>query len=73
VSSLRRLRAVALLEGVSYLLLLFVAMPLKYFWEMPLAVRIVGSLHGMLFIVFLAALGVKQAMAGLNNPLLVAG
>lgn len=44
------LRAVAFLEGISYLLLLFGAMPLKYFAEMPLAVRIVGSVHGFLFI-----------------------
>lgn len=45
-----RLRAVAFLEGVSYLLLLFVAMPLKYFAGLPLAVRITGSLHGFLFV-----------------------
>ncbi len=45
-----RLRAVAFLEGVSYLLLLFVAMPLKYFADAPLAVRIAGSLHGFLFV-----------------------
>lgn len=45
-----RLRAVAFLEGVSYLLLLFVAMPLKYFADAPLAVRITGSVHGFLFV-----------------------
>lgn len=45
-----RLRAVAFLEGLSYLLLLFVAMPLKYFADQPVAVRIVGSLHGALFV-----------------------
>lgn len=33
-------------------------MPLKYIWDLPLAVRIAGSLHGILFILFLAALGV---------------
>lgn len=46
----RRFRRVALAEGVSLLLLLFVAMPLKYGLGMPLAVRIVGSLHGALFL-----------------------
>ena len=45
-----RLRAVAFCEGLSYLVLLFVAMPLKYLAHEPLAVRIVGSLHGFLFV-----------------------
>lgn len=44
------LRAVAFLEGLSYVVLLFVAMPLKYFAGMPMAVRIVGMGHGLLFI-----------------------
>ena len=55
-SSLGRLRAVALAEGVSYLLLLGIAMPLKYAFDMPLAVRIVGMLHGVLFIALVAQL-----------------
>lgn len=46
----QRLRAIAFIEGLSYLVLLFVAMPLKYFADQPLAVRIVGSMHGALFI-----------------------
>lgn len=45
-------RKVAFAEGVSFLLLLFVAMPLKYFANMPLAVKIMGSLHGVLFVAF---------------------
>ncbi|MEE2966224.1 MAG: DUF3817 domain-containing protein [Acidobacteriota bacterium] len=44
------LRSIALLEGLSYLVLLFIAMPLKYVGDMPLAVRIVGSAHGALFV-----------------------
>ncbi len=40
------------IEGYSYLLLLFVAMPLKYIWQMPEYVRIVGLIHGILFVVF---------------------
>jgi len=56
VTSLRQLRLVALLEGTSFLVLLFVAMPLKYLAGLPLAVSIVGSLHGLLFLMFLAAL-----------------
>src|SRR5688572_21425567 len=56
MTALRQLRLVALLEGTSFLVLLFVAMPLKYLAGLPLAVRIVGSVHGLLFLMFLAAL-----------------
>ena len=52
---IRRLRLVGFLEGVSYLVLLGIAMPLKYWAGMPLAVRVVGSAHGALFILFFAA------------------
>jgi integral membrane protein len=48
--SLSWLRRVGLAEGVSYLLLLGVAMPLKYLADMPLAVKVVGWLHGVLFL-----------------------
>jgi integral membrane protein len=51
-----RLRVIAFIEGCSYLLLLGVAMPLKYFFGMPLAVRLAGSIHGGLFVAFCAAL-----------------
>lgn len=51
----RDFRWIAIAEGVSFLLLLFVAMPLKYWAGMPLAVRIVGSIHGGLFILYVAA------------------
>lgn len=47
---MRMLRLTSLTEGVSYLLLLLVAMPLKYVWDWPLAVKYVGWAHGVLFI-----------------------
>ena len=56
MTTLRQLRLVALLEGSSFLILLFIAMPLKYLAGLPLAVRVVGSIHGALFLLFLAAL-----------------
>ncbi|MFZ1858093.1 MAG: DUF3817 domain-containing protein [Chitinophagaceae bacterium] len=43
-------RKVAFAEGISFLVLLLVAMPLKYFADMPMAVTIVGGLHGVLFV-----------------------
>jgi integral membrane protein len=55
-SFLRQLRVVAFLEGLSFVILLFVAMPLKYYAGLPLAVRIVGSVHGLLFVAFCWAL-----------------
>ncbi len=51
-----RLRLVGLCEGLSFVLLLGVAMPLKYLADMPLAVRIVGMAHGVLFVLYLCAL-----------------
>ena len=44
------------IEGYSYLILLFIAMPLKYAFGFPLAVKIAGMAHGVLFIAFLALL-----------------
>ena len=43
-------------EGVSLLLLLFVAMPLKYLAGKPEAVKYVGWVHGVLFIAFIATI-----------------
>jgi integral membrane protein len=45
-------RAIALAEGVSFLLLLGIAMPLKYAAGMPLAVKWIGWAHGLLFIAY---------------------
>jgi integral membrane protein len=53
------LRAVSLTEGVSFLVLMLVAMPMKYLWGQPLAVKWVGWAHGILFM----ALGVLLLLA----------
>jgi|LauGreDrversion4_2_1035121.scaffolds.fasta_scaffold1178566_1 integral membrane protein len=53
---IRLTHSVGFWEGISYLLLLFVAMPLKYFMEFPDAVRWTGTLHGFLFVGFMAML-----------------
>jgi len=49
-SSVHLLRIVALIEGVSFLVLLGVAMPLKYAAGLPQAVKIFGWAHGVLFV-----------------------
>jgi len=55
-TALSRLRVIGNIEGISYLLLLGVAMPLKYLADMPMAVKIAGSIHGFLFVSFMVAL-----------------
>lgn len=44
------------IEGYSYLVLLFIAMPLKYIFNIPEFVRPVGSAHGVLFVAFMLLL-----------------
>lgn len=53
---IKALRLVGFLEGLSFLLLVFIAMPMKYIWDQPLLVKYVGMGHGVLFIVFLLVL-----------------
>lgn len=47
-----KLRFAGYFEGISLLVLLFIAMPLKYWFDMPGAVSIVGSIHGALFVTY---------------------
>jgi integral membrane protein len=54
-TAIGRLRVVGFLEGVSFLVLLGIAMPLKYAAGLPEAVLAVGWLHGLLFMLFVAA------------------
>ena len=55
-SSLGRLRIIAILEGISFLVLLGIAMPLKYLAGIPEVVRVVGMAHGVLFILYVVLL-----------------
>ncbi|WP_223701544.1 DUF3817 domain-containing protein [Sutcliffiella deserti] len=50
---INRFRIMGLLEGGSLLVLLFIAMPMKYWLDIPEAVSVVGALHGFLFVVYL--------------------
>ena len=47
---------IALAEVISFLTLLFIAMPMKYFMGMPEVVRVVGSIHGVLFVLYVGLL-----------------
>lgn len=52
-TAIGRFRFMGHIEGASLLILLFIAMPLKYGAGLPEAVRVVGSLHGFFFILYL--------------------
>lgn len=54
--NIQALRVVGFIEGLSFLLLLLIAMPLKYMWGNPILVKYVGMGHGILVIAFLAVL-----------------
>jgi integral membrane protein len=72
-SVIRQLVWIGRLEGASFLLLLGVAMPLKYLAGQPLAVRVVGMAHGVLFLLFLAALARAAHHHGWPRRRVVAG
>ena len=60
VNSIYSLRLLGNIEGISYLLLLGIAMPLKYFFGFPMAVKIVGMAHGVLFIAYCLLLALQM-------------
>lgn len=53
---LGRFLKIGFAEGLSYVVLLLIAMPLKYWANMPMPVRIVGMAHGILFVAYVVAL-----------------
>ncbi|WP_265428370.1 DUF3817 domain-containing protein [Chryseobacterium sp. YIM B08800] len=58
-----RLRIIAILEGISLLTLVFIAVPLKYGFDDPAFVKMMGPIHGSLFLLFLfntLSVGVEQ-------------
>ena len=58
MSQVRVFRMIALAEGISFLTLLCIAMPMKYFMGMPEVVRVVGAIHGGLFVLYVGLLAV---------------
>ena len=70
---LSRLRLLGTIEGTSTLVLFGVAMPLKYMAEMPMAVTIVGSIHGALFVALSVMLLVAIKRVPISAQLAAAG
>jgi len=50
--SVKSFKAISTLEALSFLVLLCIAMPLKYIWDMPEMVQVIGMAHGILFIMY---------------------
>lgn len=66
-------RWVSILEGISFLVLLFLAMPLKYFFDLPQMVQLVGMAHGILFIAYIfGALWMRKPLNWRPRTLLIA-
>lgn len=65
-NALGRFRFMGILEGSSLVILLFIAMPLKYWFNMPAAVTIVGTIHGYIFLAYLIA--IVYAMIAIKWP-----
>lgn len=70
---LRALRQLAFIEGISTLVLFGIAMPLKYLAGMPMAVRVVGSVHGALFVALVLMLLVAIRKVPISPALALAG
>ena len=66
-STLKNLSIVGYLEGTSFLLLLGIAMPLKYMMDIPEGVKYIGMAHGVLFIAYIVTL--IMATAKIKMPL----
>lgn len=52
-TKLGRFRLIASLEGISFLVLIGIAVPLKYVWGQPWLVQNTGMIHGILFVLYL--------------------
>ncbi len=55
-SALGRFRVISAIEGLSFLALVLIAMPIKYIGGDPQPVKIIGMTHGVLFIIFMLSL-----------------
>ena len=52
-TALRNYRVAAWVTGIGLLVLVFIAMPLKYFFDEPRPVALVGMLHGFLYMAYI--------------------
>lgn len=65
---LKRFKVISIIEGISFLLLLFIAMPMKYMLDIPLAVTYVGWAHGVLFVIYIYVVFPTAKKVGWDFP-----
>lgn len=71
-ATLKTFKIISILEAISFLVLLGIAMPLKYIWELPQMVQIVGMAHGVLFLLYIAgAVYVSQLLQWSTKTLFI--
>ncbi len=64
MSELQKFRLINKIEGISFIILIFIAMPLKYSFGYPIATKIVGMIHGILVFAFLYQIYEAKKEAG---------
>ena len=67
MSELKKFRLINKIEGISFIILLFIAMPMKYSFGYPMATKIVGMLHGVLVFAFIYQIIEAKKEAGLTG------
>lgn len=67
LSSLDKFRKINTIEGYSFIILVFIAMPLKYYFGFPIATKIVGIIHAILFVWFIYQLLLSQQEVPFNT------
>lgn len=55
IKAIKQLRWIGIAEGISFVVLLLIAMPIKYIYGNPLPVKYTGWAHGVLFMIYLYA------------------
>ena len=67
MSELKKFQIINKIEGYSYLILLFIAMPLKYLADIPMATKVVGMTHGLLVFAFIYQLIIASQEASFSK------
>lgn len=68
---IKAFKVIAFWEGISLILLFFFAMPLKYIWDLPMAVSMVGMAHGVLFLIYVVLAFMLNSELNWNKKTLV--
>lgn len=66
MSELKKFKLINKIEGISFIILIFIAMPMKYMMDIPMATKIVGMTHGLFVFAFLYQIIEAKKEAGLT-------